>query len=61
MKDKRRRGIDYSTEVPFEHKPQAGFFDVNDENVRTKEVAQEFRPVTIEELEGGKRKKVRLE
>ncbi len=55
-KARKNRGINYATEVPFEKKPAAGFFDVEEEKERTREVGREFRPVTLEELEGKRRK-----
>lgn len=39
-KDRRRREVDYSAEVAFEHKPATGFFDTGDEERRTKEMQQ---------------------
>ncbi|GAX75409.1 hypothetical protein CEUSTIGMA_g2853.t1 [Chlamydomonas eustigma] len=54
----RHRGINYSAEVAFEKKPAAGFFDTNEEDQVTKEIQQEFRPVTVEELEGKRRKDI---
>jgi hypothetical protein len=58
MKDRQRRsrGINYGKEVPFEMRPAAGFYDVGEEGQATKEMREEFRPVTIEELEGKKRR-----
>lgn len=55
----RRKGINYNKEVAFEMKPAAGFYDTAADDVRTKLVQKEFRPVTLEELEG-KRHKVRV-
>ena len=52
----RRKGINYNAEVAFEHKPATGFFDTGEEQRRTKEVGQEFRPATLEEMEGRRRK-----
>ena len=43
-------------EVAFEHRPAPGFFDVGEENARTKEIGLQFRPTTIEEMEGRRRK-----
>ena len=54
----RIKGIDYSSEVAFEQKPAAGFFDVGEEEKRTREMQHEFRPVTVEELEGRRRKDI---
>ncbi|KAK2970399.1 hypothetical protein RJ640_016253 [Escallonia rubra] len=49
---RKRRGIDYNAEIPFEKKPPPGFYDVTDEN---RPVEQPKFPTTIEELEGEKR------
>ncbi|KAL6764025.1 pre-mRNA splicing factor component-domain-containing protein [Haematococcus lacustris] len=57
-KDKRKRTIDYNAEVAFEKKPASGFFDTAEEQARSKEIQQEFRPVTVEELEGRRRKDI---
>lgn len=58
MRDMKRktRGINYNNEVAFEKKPTAGFYDVGEERQVTKEMGQEFRPVTLEEMEGKRRK-----
>lgn len=53
---KRRRGIDYNKEVAFEKKPAMGFFDTGAEDDRTKEIGREFRPTTLEDMEGRRRK-----
>jgi hypothetical protein len=53
---KNKRTIDYGGEVVFEKKPAPGFFDTGAEQVSTKTIGQEFRPITLEELEGKKRK-----
>lgn len=55
QKGSRRRGINYNEEVAFEKKPAIGFFDTAEENQRSKEVGQEFRPQTLEQLEGRRR------
>ncbi|CAH9129875.1 unnamed protein product [Cuscuta epithymum] len=49
---RKRRGIDYNAEIPFEKKPPPGFYDVADEN---RPVEQPKFPTTIEELEGERR------
>lgn len=49
---RKRKGIDYNAEIPFEKKAPAGFFDVSDENRPVEHV--KF-PVTIQELEGKRR------
>ncbi|BDA46189.1 Cell division cycle 5-like protein [Coccomyxa sp. Obi] len=60
MKEKarRRRGIDYNREVAFEKAPAAGFFDTGSEKDRTREIGKEFRPATLEEMEGRRRKDI---
>jgi pre-mRNA-splicing factor CDC5/CEF1 len=57
-KERRNRGINYNAEVAFERKPAPGFYDTGDEAVRTRDMQQEFRPVTIEEMEGKRRKDI---
>uniref|UniRef100_A0A7S0WNZ6 Uncharacterized protein n=1 Tax=Chlamydomonas leiostraca TaxID=1034604 RepID=A0A7S0WNZ6_9CHLO len=57
-RNKRKGAIDYSAEVAFEKKPASGFFDTSDEQMRSKELQQEFRPVTVEELEGRRRRDI---
>lgn len=49
---RKRKGIDYNAEIPFEKKPPPGFFDVTDEE---RLVEQPKFPTTIEELEGKRR------
>lgn len=56
QKASRRRGINYNNEVAFEKRPAIGFFDTAEENQRSKEVGEVFRPQTLEELEGKRRK-----
>ncbi|KAI3429454.1 hypothetical protein D9Q98_005547 [Chlorella vulgaris] len=57
-RQRRGRGIDYGKEVPFEAKPAAGFYDISEEAQATKEMREEFRPITIDELEGKKRRDI---
>jgi hypothetical protein len=45
--------------VAFENAPAPGFYDTGAEQQTTREVARVFRPTTLEELEGGKRRKAR--
>eukprot|EP00884_Botryococcus_braunii_P005744 jgi/Botrbrau1/15170/Bobra.0149s0035.1 len=54
----RRRGINYNKEVAFEKKPTIGFYDTAAEQERTKEVGKDFKPVTLEEMEGKRRKDI---
>ncbi|KAE9593526.1 hypothetical protein Lal_00036572 [Lupinus albus] len=49
---RKRKGIDYNAEIPFEKRPPPGFFDVADEN---RPVEQPNFPTTIQELEGKRR------
>jgi pre-mRNA-splicing factor CDC5/CEF1 len=56
---KHRGGIDYGVEIPFKKDPPKGFFDTTEEELREKEKSQgEFKPTTIQELEGVKRKDI---
>lgn len=54
---RRRRGPDYNNEVVFEHKPAPGFFDTTEEQTRSRQVSQEFRPAFVEDLDGNKRRR----
>ncbi|XP_072965645.1 cell division cycle 5-like protein [Typha angustifolia] len=49
---RKRRGIDYNAEIPFEKRPPPGFYDVTGEDRPTE---QPKFPTTIEELEGKRR------
>ncbi|OIV95028.1 hypothetical protein TanjilG_10848 [Lupinus angustifolius] len=49
---RKRKGIDYNAEIPFEKRPPPGFFDIADED---RPVEQPKFPTTIEELEGKRR------
>ncbi len=55
-RDRRRRGVDYNQEVAFEKAPAQGFYDTLAEKEVTKELGKEFRPLTLEEMEGRRRK-----
>ncbi|CAD7702662.1 unnamed protein product [Ostreobium quekettii] len=57
-KERRRGGINYNKEVAFEKQPPPGFYDVAQEQEVTKQVSREFRPVTLQEVEGKRRKDV---
>eukprot|EP01023_Acetabularia_acetabulum_P051027 TRINITY_DN5593_c0_g2_i1.p1 TRINITY_DN5593_c0_g2~~TRINITY_DN5593_c0_g2_i1.p1 ORF type:complete len:708 (-),score=168.66 TRINITY_DN5593_c0_g2_i1:325-2133(-) len=50
------KSIDYNNEVPFEQKPPPGFYDTATEIDKTKSMQQQFRPSTLEQLEGKRRK-----
>ena len=51
-KNRRSRGINYNNEVAFEQRPAPGFYDTASEQATTREVGREFRPTTVEEIEG---------
>ena len=34
---RKKRGVDYNVEIPFEKKPTSGFFDTSEENVDKKD------------------------
>eukprot|EP00210_Caulerpa_lentillifera_P006768 g6467.t1 len=57
-RDRIRRGLNYNVEVAFEKKPPIGFFDTSEEQERTKEVAKQFRPASLQQMEGKRRKDV---
>ncbi|XVF31020.1 hypothetical protein REPUB_Repub16aG0109300 [Reevesia pubescens] len=52
QRKRKRKGIDYNAEIPFEKRPPPGFYDVADEDSH---VEQPMFPTTIEELEGKRR------
>ncbi|XP_020253933.1 cell division cycle 5-like protein, partial [Asparagus officinalis] len=49
---RKRKGIDYNAEIPFEKRPPPGFYDVSGEE---RPVENPKFPTTIEELEGKRR------
>ncbi|GAA0182484.1 hypothetical protein LIER_30383 [Lithospermum erythrorhizon] len=49
---KKRKGIDYNSEIPFEKRPPPGFYDVTEED---RPVEMPKFPTTIDELEGERR------
>lgn len=53
---RKSKGLNYNNEVAFERKPAQGFYDVEEERQMTKDIGKEFRPITLEEMEGRKRK-----
>jgi len=55
---KKKKGIDYNAEVAFEKRAPHGFYDTSQEAQLSKELGKEFRPVTLEELEGKRRKDI---
>eukprot|EP01126_Amoeba_proteus_P003908 TRINITY_DN11318_c0_g1_i1.p1 TRINITY_DN11318_c0_g1~~TRINITY_DN11318_c0_g1_i1.p1 ORF type:complete len:820 (-),score=224.89 TRINITY_DN11318_c0_g1_i1:146-2605(-) len=54
---KKRKGIDYMAEIPFQIKPAPGFHSVAEELAREREVRKlpNFRPVLLQQLEGERR------
>jgi pre-mRNA-splicing factor CDC5/CEF1 len=52
----RARGIDHNAEVAFERRAPMGLHDTSAEDLRAREMARVFRPVTREELEGPRRR-----
>ena len=52
QRKRKRKGIDYNAEIPFEKRPPPGFYDVADED---RPVEQPQFPTTIGELEGERR------
>lgn len=55
---KKRRGVDYNEEIPFERKPVPGFFDVSKDRSRTIEMKNDpnlYNQVDLRELEGVRR------
>lgn len=52
QRKRKRKGIDYNAEIPFEKRPPSGFYDVAEED---RPVEQPKFPTTIEELEGERR------
>ncbi|KAG9443809.1 hypothetical protein H6P81_015149 [Aristolochia fimbriata] len=52
QRKRKRKGIDYNAEIPFEKRPPPGFYDTADEE---RPVEQPKFPTTIEELEGKRR------
>lgn len=52
QRKRKRKGIDYNSEIPFEKRPPPGFYDVIDED---RPVEQPKFPTTIGELEGERR------
>lgn len=55
-----KKEIHYNKEVPFERKAVSGSYDTAKEMERTKALRDGFRPTTLEEIEGMKRKEVEL-
>jgi len=59
MKKKKKRGIDYNKEVPFQKKPPPGFFNILEERQREfREKGNEFNPVLLQQMEGPRRDEI---
>ena len=55
QKSSKKKTINYNKEIAFEKRPAMGFYDTGEEGDRTKEMREQFRPQTLEELEGRRR------
>lgn len=53
-KRKKKRGVDYNAEIPFEKKPAPGFFDTSEENYQMLE--PDFKRLRQQHLDGELRK-----
>ena len=49
-KRKRKRGVDYNAEIPFEKKPALGFYDTSEENYQALDA--DFRKMRQQDLDG---------
>ena len=49
---RQKRAIDYNAEVPFEHRPAAGFFDTAEEDEEAARRAERFEVRSLDEVEG---------
>lgn len=49
-KRKRKRGVDYNAEIPFEKKPALGFYDTSEENYQALDA--DFRKLRQQDLDG---------
>ncbi|KAI4560699.1 hypothetical protein MJG53_017328 [Ovis ammon polii x Ovis aries] len=49
-KRKKKRGVDYNAEIPFEKKPALGFYDTSEENYQTLDA--DFRKLRQQDLDG---------
>lgn len=58
QKSSKKKTINYNKEVAFEKRPAMGFYDTGEEADRTKEMREQFRPQTLEELEGRRRQDI---
>lgn len=54
--NKRKRGIDYNAEIPFEKKPALGFYDTANEEVDP--LAPDFRKLRQQNLDGELRSEI---
>ena len=52
-KRKRKRGLDYYTEIPFEKRPAPGFYDPSEDIVE--EVPANFRRLRQQDVQGERR------
>lgn len=49
-KRKKKRGVDYNAEIPFEKKPAPGFYDTSEENYQILDA--DFRKLRQQDLDG---------
>lgn len=49
-KRKKKRGVDYNAEIPFEKKPALGFYDTSEENYQALDA--DFRKLRQQDLDG---------
>jgi pre-mRNA-splicing factor CDC5/CEF1 len=54
------RSINYNKEVPFEKEPITGLYDTSNEKKSTKVIRDNFRPTSVKEIEGLKRREVEM-
>jgi len=56
MKKKKKKGIDYNKEIPFNKKPPPGFFSIQDERDREiMDKKNDFNPILLQQMEGTRR------
>jgi len=55
QKNKRKRGVNYNTEIPFEKRPALGFYDTSNEHIDP--LAIDFSKMRQQHLDGDKKKR----
>jgi len=56
---RKRRGMDFNAEIPFEKKPAPGFYDTSEEKQKNK--GKDFTAVTLQQMEGKRRTEIEEE